>query len=67
MSWRESGGFWSVVEDGAGDLLRIHNSCRCVEIDKLDDEDLMVLHHLIGAAIAFRKWAGPAAPNGDAR
>lgn len=59
MSWRQSGGFWSISEDGNGERLRISNSVRDSELSELNDKDLEILQQLIGTAIWFRKIHGP--------
>ncbi len=55
ISWRQSGGFWSLHEDGEGERLRISHSIRGESLDNLSDDDLTVLNYLIAAAIEFRK------------
>lgn len=59
VSWRQSGGFWSIHEDGEGERLRISNSVRDIELAELNDDDLETLQHLIAVAIGFRKIHGP--------
>ncbi len=59
MSWRQSGGFWSIHEDGEGERLRISNSVRDIELAELSDGDLEILQQLIAYAIEFRKIHGP--------
>jgi hypothetical protein len=59
VSWRQSGGFWSIHEDGEGERLRISNSVRDIELAELSDGDLEILQQLIANAIEFRKIHGP--------
>jgi hypothetical protein len=59
VSWRQSGGFWSIREDGEGERLRISNSVRDIELAELSDGDLEILQQLIAYAIEFRKIHGP--------